>query len=44
MQHDDNTPLHSAKRVIRRLRSATDRIARNALLSSIWFDDSNDVE
>ena len=44
MDQDDEYPLRSAKPIVRQLRAASDRLARNSLLSSIHPIDSNDVE
>ena len=44
MYHDDERPLRPAKSAVRRLRNATDRLARNNLLASLLHEDSNDTE
>ncbi|CAF4054963.1 unnamed protein product [Rotaria sordida] len=44
MSDDDEISLHSAKSLIRRLKTATDRLSRNNLLSSICSDELKDVE
>jgi hypothetical protein len=44
MDLDDEIPIHSAKGLARQLRTANDRLSRNALLSSIDPVVSEDVE
>jgi hypothetical protein len=44
MDHDGEIPLHSAKILARRLRTAGNRLSRNTLLSSMCQNDSTDVE
>jgi hypothetical protein len=44
MNKNNSIPLRSAKKSVRQLRSAVNRIARNTLLSSLYSNDSHDVE
>ncbi|CAF1443726.1 unnamed protein product [Rotaria sordida] len=44
MFHDDEVPLRSAKKMVRQLRAASDRLCRNDFLSSMYTTDSNDAE
>ena len=44
MDLDDEIPIHSDKNIVRRLRSANDRLSRNTFLSSMYLGDSKDIE
>ncbi len=44
MNHKNEIPLRSVKRLLRRLRIADKRHCRNMLLSSVCSNDSIDVE